>query len=148
MPYDTKNDGQTDAEPMPNGTATTRQRTASHRSAVTSRPSARLDGNSPVGRRVRDLYKALSARLGDPADIVIQANILAWAELKAAAEVARARLLEGGSNSNELVRIENLCRRAAASVGLEPGSSSEPDEPYGRYGGLFIDDDNNEESPT
>jgi hypothetical protein len=144
MPDDTKNDGPTDTEPTPNGTATTRQRTASHRSAITSRPDARLNGNSPVGRRTRDLYRALSTRLGDPADIVTQANILAWAELKAAAEVARARLLQGGSNSNELVRIENLCRRAAASVGLEPGSSSEPEEVYGRYGGLFIDDDNEE----
>lgn len=136
-----ENDTPTDGEPMAKNTATTPQRTANHRSAITARPDARLNGNSHVGRRCRDLYKALSARLGHPADIVIQANILAWAELKAAAEVARARLLEGGSNSNELVRIENLCRRAAASVGLEPGSSSEPEDTYGRYGGLFIEDD-------
>jgi hypothetical protein len=60
------------------------------------------------------------ARLNEPEDVLVQADILAWAELKTAAEVARAELLEGkGRSSNESVRLENLTRRAAISVGLE-----------------------------
>ena len=94
------------------------------RSAITSAPATRLDGRSAVGRRVRDLYRALMVRLNEPADIVVQADVLAWAELKAAAEVARADLLGGtGRSSNECVRLENLTRRAAATVGLEPGAA-------------------------
>jgi hypothetical protein len=67
--------------------------------------------------------------------------------LKVAAEMARARLLEGkDQSSNEIVRLENLCRRAAASVGLEPSTgSSEPDS-HSPYGGLFIDDDDEDAS--
>jgi hypothetical protein len=105
---------------MPNDTPTTPKRTAGYRSAVTARPASRLDGNSHVGRRIRDLYRSLATKLGDPADVIVQADVLAWAELKAASEVARARLLDGGTkSSNEVVRLENLTRRAAISVGLE-----------------------------
>jgi len=111
-----ENDSPTDGKP----TANRSKRTASYRSAVTTRPAARLDGNSAVGRRVRDLFSAIMKRLGDPVDPIIAADALAWSELKTAAEVARADLLEGkGRSSNECVRLENLTRRAAISVGLE-----------------------------
>ena len=100
-------------------------------SAITNAPATRLNGRTAVGRRVRDLFKALAERLGSPADIVTQADILALAELKTAAEVARARLLEGGGgadrDSNNLVRLENLVRRAEARLGLVPNAGqSEP----------------------
>jgi hypothetical protein len=114
------------------------------RAAISNRPEARLDGRSAAGKRVRDLYHALLKRLGDPVDndLVLQGAVLALAELLTMAEAARLRVLEGkDQSSNECVRLENLVRRAEARVGLEPGSSSEPQEAYGRYGGLFIDDD-------
>jgi len=133
----TSNDGAVTA----NVATTTARQTAGFRSALTARPEARLNGNSPVGRRVRDLFKALMTRLGDPVDVVVVADVLAWAELKAAAEVARADLLEGkGRSSNECVRLENLVRRAAASVGLEPTAGSSDSDSDTLYGGLFIDD--------
>jgi hypothetical protein len=119
-------------EPTSNGgevkanvTPTTPRQTAGYRSAVTARPEARLDGNSAVGRRVRDLYRGLMERLNNPADITIQSDILALAELKAIGEAARLRLLEGrDQNTNGLVRVENLTRRAEARVGLEPGAGA------------------------
>jgi hypothetical protein len=119
-----ENDTPTDGKGMPNVPARNPKRTSGYRSAITARPEARLDGNSPVGRRVRDLFRALMERLGNPTDVIIVADVLALAELKAAAEVARVRLLEKGQNSNECVRLENLTRRAEARVGLELGAAA------------------------
>jgi hypothetical protein len=120
-----------------------------YRSSVTRSPAGRLDGRSAAGKRVRDLYRALMTRLNEPADIVTQADIMALAELKVAAEVARVRLLEKDQSSNECVRLENLVRRAEARVGLVPGISSAEQQcdPYG-YGGLFVDDDDDAEEPA
>jgi hypothetical protein len=110
-----------------------------YRSSVTRAPAGRLDGRSAVGKRVRDLFRALMARLNEPADISIQADILALTELKTAAEVARANLLGGKvQSSNELVRLENLVRRAEARVGLEPGAATKT-EP-GTWEDLFAED--------
>jgi hypothetical protein len=132
-----------DGEPRPNDTPTTPRQSAPFRSSVTARPDARLNGNSPAGRRVRDLYRALMTRLNDPADIVVQADIMAWAELKAAAEVARASVLEKGQSSNECVRLENLVRRAEARVGLALGAAAAEQDTG--PSGLFIDDDDDAE---
>jgi hypothetical protein len=57
---------------------TTPRQTAGFRSAITARPEARLDGNSAVGRRVRDLFRGAMERLDNPADVVVQADVLAW----------------------------------------------------------------------
>jgi hypothetical protein len=116
---------------------------AGFRSAVTRSPAGRLDGRSSTGKRVRDLYDALLVRLKQPADIMVQADIMALVELKVAAEAARLRLLEGkDQNTNGLVRLENLVRRAEARVGLVPGGTSTDDDPDAyRYGGLFIEDE-------
>jgi hypothetical protein len=83
------------------------------------------------------------ARLNQPADIMVQADIMALVELKVAAEAARLRLLEGkDQNTNGLVRLENLVRRAEARVGLEPGAGAKVDPPDWRD--LFVDDDESE----
>lgn len=131
-----------EGEATPNVTPTIPRQTPGFRSAVTARPEARLNGNSPAGRRVRDLYRGLMQRLENPTDITIQAAVLALSELLTAAENARANLLEGKvSSSNELVRLENLVRRAEIRVGLAPGTSSTQQDPDAyRYGGLFIED--------
>jgi hypothetical protein len=113
-----------DSESLTDRVSITGRSTPDYRSAITSSPAARLDGRSAIGRRVADLFKALMTRLGNPVDIVIQADITALAELKAAAETARVRLLKGESqDTNGLVRLENLVRRAEARVGLEPATA-------------------------
>jgi hypothetical protein len=78
-------------------------------------------------------------RLGDPSDILVQADILALTELKVAAEAARLRVIEGkDQSSNECVRLENLVRRAEARVGLEPGAATKT-EP-GTWEDLFAEE--------
>jgi hypothetical protein len=139
-------DTSTDGKGMPNVPAKNPKRTPGYRSAITARPEARLDGNSPVGRRVRDLFRALMERLGNPTDVIIVADVLALAELKAAAEVARVRLLEKGQNSNECVRLENLTRRAEARVGLELGAGAKVDAPDWRD--LLVGDRDEESDDT
>ena len=78
------------------------------------------------------------ARLGNPSDIVVQADIMALAELKAAAETARVRLLNGESqDTNGLVRLENLVRRAEARVGLEPATAAKEE---GNWQDMFLEE--------
>jgi len=122
--------------------------TSNYKSSVTRSPATRIDGRSAAGKRVRDLFKGLMERLDSPDDIVIQSDILALVELKVMAEAARLRILEGkDQNTNGLVRLENLVRRAEARVGLAPGSTTPEDPDAYRYGGLFVtDDDDAEES--
>jgi hypothetical protein len=124
---------------MPNGTTTTPQPPAEHRSAITARPDARLNGNSRAGRRVRDLYRALMHRLGEPSDPVAQGDILAVAEMRTLAESARLRLLEGkDQDTNGLIRLENVLRRCEARVGLTPAGAPTEDSsnPFGILLGL------------
>jgi hypothetical protein len=114
---------------------------SNYRSAVTRSPAGRIDGRSAAGKRVRDLFRGLMERLDNPADIVMQADILALAELKVAAEASRKRLLEGHDQSaNNTVRLENMIRRSEVRVGLVPGATSAGEETDYRYGGLFVDD--------
>jgi hypothetical protein len=59
-------------------------------------------------------------RLGHPSDRVVQADALALAELKTAAEAARTRMLNGEDRDpDQLVRLENLVRRAERRLGLD-----------------------------
>jgi hypothetical protein len=104
------------------GSASNKGRSPSDYSSIITRsPASRLNGRSAAGKRVKDLFKAVMTRLGDPYDdVIVVSNALAWSELKAASEIARARLLEGDTkSSSEVVRIENLTRRAAITIGLE-----------------------------
>jgi hypothetical protein len=115
--------------------------TSNYLSIISRRPASRLNGRSAAGKRIRDLFKALMKRLNQPTDPLIVADCLALVELKTAAEIARANLLEGKvSSSNELVRLENLVRRAEVRVGLVPGAATAGEETDYRFGGLFIDD--------
>jgi hypothetical protein len=117
-----------------------------YRAALTRAPAARLDGRSPTGKRIRDLYESLMARLNQPADVMVQADILSLVELKVMSETARLRILEGkDQNTNGLVRLENLVRRAEARVGLEPGVGAKVDPPDWRD---LIPDEEDEEQPT
>jgi hypothetical protein len=91
------------------------------RSAMSNRPMAvRTNGNTKQGRRVGDLYRAFLARIGNPDDLVAQANCLAAAELTAACEACRSQVLADDAAddaADRLVRLENLARRAEAKLG-------------------------------
>jgi hypothetical protein len=94
------------------------------RSQITNNPlRARTDRNTARGRRVADLYLAYMAALGSQAanNTLIQANVIAAAELRVACEDARTKVLEGGGggDADQLVRLENLTHRAERKLGLD-----------------------------
>jgi hypothetical protein len=84
------------------------------RSATTTDPlAARTNGHTAQGKRIRDLYRALTQRIGDPTDVLAQADVLRAAELRVAAEELRAKVLHGEPcEPDALVRLENLANRA------------------------------------
>jgi hypothetical protein len=85
-----------------------------------SLPAAENLHRTARGRRVADLYIAFMEALGDPASTLIQANVIAAAELRVACEDARKRMFDSGSaDADQLVRLENLAHRAERKLGLE-----------------------------
>jgi hypothetical protein len=93
------------------------------RSATTNKPLRRANGNTAAGRRVRDLYRAFMAHLGNPGDTIVQANVLNAAELTAAAENERAKLLAGDGDVEQIIRLENLASRAVRRLGVQPSAA-------------------------
>jgi hypothetical protein len=99
---------------------------ARSRSAATNRPQARWNGNSVVGRRCRDLYKAYLKQLGYPDDPAAQAAILAAAEQTVLAEIARQDCLSAMTavNVELVVRLENMAARSLRRLKLDKPVSS------------------------
>jgi hypothetical protein len=77
----------------------------------------RINGNTATGRRIRDLYRSYLAGMAN-ADDACRAAVLAAAELVTAAEAARANLLAGQGDVEQIVRLENLANRAVRRLGL------------------------------
>jgi hypothetical protein len=97
------------------------------RSRTTNDPiRSRFNLNSVGGRRVADLYKSYLRGMGDPTEPSVQANCLACAELKLAAETARADLLAGKGDIDQVVRLENLSDRATRKLGIKASSHAKP----------------------
>ncbi len=100
---------------------------AASRAKVTNDPiRARASGNSRQGRRLRDLYAAYMVALGHPAGPTTHAAVLAACELLVAAENARAALLAGDGDVDQVVRLENLAARAVRRLGLRPTNAKPP----------------------
>ena len=78
---------------------------------------------------MRDLYRAYSAALGDPGDPGVQAQVVAAAELVVAAEAARAALLAGRGDLDQVIRLENLSARGLRRLGLHGKRKREPAMP-------------------
>jgi hypothetical protein len=97
---------------------------ACQRSRVTNDPMRRHRGKTADARRVRDLYLCYMDALGNPLNAIVQANVAKAAELVAAAEIARAKLIDGSGDANQLVRIENLAARAVRSLGLPEANAA------------------------
>jgi hypothetical protein len=89
------------------------------RARRTNDPFSGLSKNTAIGRRVADLLRSFLRAMGDPDDVVLQANALRAAELTVAAEAARGRLLAGGGDADQVVRLEGTAARAARALGLD-----------------------------
>jgi hypothetical protein len=107
--------------------AATVSRPTINRSKLTNNPlRVRADGRTPQGRRLRDLFRSYHGALGRPSEPAVQAAILAAAELMVAAETARAALLAGTGDIDQVVRLENLSGRAVRKLGIKPGAPQKP----------------------
>jgi hypothetical protein len=105
--------------------AAARRQVASNRSATTKDPlRVRADGNTVIGRRVRDLYRAFLQHMTNPADTIAQANALNAAELMVAVEQTRLAAARGeAADLDGLVRLSNLADRAVRRLGIKPGTA-------------------------
>jgi hypothetical protein len=104
-------------------------RIAAWRAKSTNDPLHSHDGNTSRGRRIRDLYEAYLEAMGNPTDPLPQANAIAAAELKTAAEECRAAMLAGTGDSGQLeqlIRLENLAGRAERKLGIKHRSGTKP----------------------
>ena len=111
-------------ENAPTGRLSIGQRLAMNRSRITNKPIARWKGNTSEGRRVRDLYRALMHKLGNPADMIMQARVMHAAELYVAVEAQRLRAVRGEDvNLDALVRLSNAADRAVRRLGLRAAPS-------------------------
>jgi hypothetical protein len=98
------------------------------RSKTSNNPLKRFNGNTRRGRRFSDLLRSYLRAMGNPVEANRQADALAAAELKCAAEDLRARLLAGPTvalgDLEQIVRLENLADRAVRKLGLRPAGKS------------------------
>jgi hypothetical protein len=88
------------------------------RSRITNDPTARANQDTAEGRRLADMIRGFLAEMGNPRSPVEQADAIRAAELTVASENARAKLLAGNGDANEVVRLENLAGRAVRKLGL------------------------------
>jgi hypothetical protein len=89
---------------------------ARQRARATNSPLAGLKLRTATGRRVRDLYQGLMAKL-DLDDIAIRAAVRRAADLQVLSEQHRARMLNGEAHDQEtLVRLENMVSRSMREV--------------------------------
>jgi hypothetical protein len=99
-------------------------RSPTSRAAVTNDPLVRADGRTSQGRRIRDLFRGWHLALGHPSDATVQAAILAASELTVAAETARAALLAGTGDVEQVVRLENLAARSVRRLGIKADATA------------------------
>jgi hypothetical protein len=107
------------------GRAAVAERPLTSRSATTNKPLRRANGNTAAGRRIRDLYRAFIAGVSNPDD-ACRAQVLAAAELQVLAENARAELLAGQGDIEQIVRLENLANRAVKRLGIKRTEAPAP----------------------
>jgi hypothetical protein len=104
-----------------------------HRARLTNNPlMVRANRHTSQGRRIADLFEAYLKALGQPTDPVLIANILAAAELKASAEILRAKLLAGAAvDLDQVIKVEGLASRSERKLGLDQRQrGQQPAESY------------------
>lgn len=105
------------------------------RAKTSNNPLSRINGNTRRGRRFSDLLRSYLRAMGSPVEANRQADAIAAAELKCAAEDLRARLLAGPNaglaDLEQIIRLENAADRAVRKLGLRPaGKAAAPVESY------------------
>lgn len=92
---------------------------AKQRARRTNNPNhGGVSKNTAAGRRVADLLRAFLREMGDPCDVVLQANALRAAELTTAGEIARGKLLSGVGDADQVVKLENMAARAVRALNI------------------------------
>jgi hypothetical protein len=89
------------------------------RSRTTNNPNSRSNQSTAAGRRLNDLIRGFLQEMGNPTNIVAQAAAISAAELTLAAEDARAKLLAGNGDPDQVVRLENLAHRTVRKLGID-----------------------------
>jgi hypothetical protein len=103
------------------------KRPAALRAKATNQPlHGRANRHTARGRRICDLFdsymQAMSAN-----DVLAQANALAAAELRVAAEDLRAEMAAVKTvDYEQLIRLENVAQRAEKKLGLKARSERKP----------------------
>jgi hypothetical protein len=102
------------------------------RSRKTNDVFSGLSKNTTGGRRIADLLRGFLRAMGNPDDTVLQANALRAAELTTAAECARAKLLVGEADADQVVRLEGMADRAVRRLGLAQAAKA-PQQSLSEY---------------
>ena len=89
------------------------------RARRTNNVFAGIDTNTARGRRIADLVRAYLQALGNPAEIERQAAVIAAAELQVLAEEARTVALKGGTDLDQVIRLQGAADRATRKLGLD-----------------------------
>ncbi len=100
--------------------AVTAEPAPTRRAKTSNNPLSRINGNTRRGRRFSDLLRSYLRAMGNPIEANRQADAIAAAELKCAAEDLRARLLAGNAGVAEveqIIRLENAADRAVRKLG-------------------------------
>jgi hypothetical protein len=104
------------------------------RSRITNDPTgARCNRSTAAGRRLADLLRGFLAEMGNPTSIVAQSAALQAAELTVAAEDARARLLAGQGDADQVVRLQNLAQRAVRKLGIDQQPTGKRKKSFADY---------------
>jgi hypothetical protein len=103
---------------------------ARQRARATNSPLFGLKLRTATGRRVRDLYQGLMAKL-DLDNTIIRAAVRRAADLQVLSEQHRARMLNGESCDQEtLVRLENMVARSMREVAELLAAMPKPPESH------------------
>jgi hypothetical protein len=106
---------------------------AVRRSRTTNDPTTRCNQATAAGRRLNDLIRGFLHEMGNPTSTVAQSAAISAAELVVAAEDARAKLLAGNGDPDQVVRLENLAHRAVRKLGIERRQNAKPKKSFAEY---------------
>jgi hypothetical protein len=121
-------DTATTRQPRAGQSATRRRPRLYGKAKVTNDPLSRTNGNTPEGKRTRDLYRCFMAEAGNPDSDTFRAAALAAAELTVVAEQARSAVLKSGNiaDLDQVVRVQGSADRALQRLGLKQHAAAKP----------------------
>jgi hypothetical protein len=103
---------------------------ACNRSKITNKPLHRWKGNTPEGRRCRDIFRALMHAAGQPTDPAIIARLASVADTAVLTDTVRERAARGEPvDYGALHRMEARVDREFRRLGLVPKPAPAPVQP-------------------